>query len=223
MPTMTHQSTSLAELTLGELTAALASSAPTPGGGSAAATAASLGASLIAMVARLSQCRPRYEAHAQLHAEALAAADAGRVRLLRAADDDAAAYAAYREARQMPQATDAELSAREAASRATARVAVAVPLEVVQQCHNLIDVVERLAGRSSVAAASDLNVAALLLECAARGAAENALVNLPAVGDDAFATAITTEVEERLRHIQGAGARARERVGAIALPDSASA
>ena len=74
-----------------------------------------------------------------------------------------------------------------------------------------------------VAAASDLDVAALLLECAARGAGTNALVNLPAVGDETFATVVTAEVDERLRQIQGAAARTHEEVGAAIQPRAASA
>jgi formiminotetrahydrofolate cyclodeaminase len=94
---------------------------------------------------------------------------------------------------------------------------------VVQTCHGLIDITEGMVGRSNASAASDLEVAALLIECAARGAAENALVNLPAVEDDGFAVAVTSEVAERLRQVEGATARIRERVLAgVAAEPSAS-
>jgi formiminotetrahydrofolate cyclodeaminase len=209
---MVASNTSLASMTVTEITAALAGASPTPGGGSAAALAGALGASLVAMVARLSQGRPRYSEHADRHSAALDAAEAARLRLLELMEEDAGAYAAYRKARQMPHGTDAEASARGVASRRAARDAASVPLAVVQACHVLIEVTEGLVGRSNASAASDLDVAALLLECAARGATENALVNLPAVEDDGFAVAVTTEVAERLRQIEGATARIRERV-----------
>ena len=58
----------ISETTLADYTAALASDAPVPGGGSAAALAASLAASLTGMVVRLSIDRPVYQEHAALHA-----------------------------------------------------------------------------------------------------------------------------------------------------------
>jgi formiminotetrahydrofolate cyclodeaminase len=213
MPPMTDRTTPLADLSIEDATLALASEAPTPGGGSAAAIAAALGASLTAMVARLSQDRPPYAAHAALHAEAVSVADDARRRLLELADADASAYAAYRAARRMPHATDVEKASRDAASRVAARQAAGVPLAVVQDCQALVELVERLVGRSNAAAASDLGVAALLLECAARGAAANALVNLPAVGDEAFAAAVRTEVEDLLRQIHRSTARTHDQVG----------
>ena len=55
------------EMTLGGFVEALASEQPAPGGGAAAAVAAALGASLTAMVVRLSLDRPKYAEHAALH------------------------------------------------------------------------------------------------------------------------------------------------------------
>jgi formiminotetrahydrofolate cyclodeaminase len=86
-------------------------------------------------------------------------------------------------------------------------------MAVVQACHRQVDLVERLAGRTNAAAASDLQVAAMLLDCAARGAAANVLVNLAAIEDDDYSAALTAELDQRLEHVQRATARVRELIG----------
>ena len=53
----------LAELTTRGFSELLASDAPAPGGGSAAALEGALGAALIAMVCRLTADKPRYREH----------------------------------------------------------------------------------------------------------------------------------------------------------------
>ncbi len=93
---MTDLDRSVAEMGLGDFAQALASGDPVPGGGAAAGVVGALGASLTAMVVRLSLGRPKYAEHAALHQEALEASDAARVRFLELAEADAAAYAAYR-------------------------------------------------------------------------------------------------------------------------------
>ena len=138
--------------------AALASAAPVPGGGSASAVAASLGASLVAMVAALSLDRPRYAQHADLLDWAGAAATDSRTsswrspmrmrRLCRLRGGDEAAAGHRRRAGDPT-----------AALRAAARSAAEVPLVCVEACVELVGVVEALAGRSNVNASSDLNVA----------------------------------------------------------------
>lgn len=206
-----HES-SVAAMSLGDFAEALASEQPTPGGGAAAGVAAALGASLTAMVVRLSLDRPKFVEHVALHREALEASDAARARFLEQADADAAAYAAYRDARSMPHETDAEEEARTAATRAAARGAAQVPLDVVKACHAQIELVDRLAGRTNPYVASDLEVAALLLDSAARSAAANVRANLGSIGDEGFANAITAELDQRLQRIQATADRVRERV-----------
>lgn len=202
----------VSDTTLGEYATALASDQATPGGGSVAALVAALAAGLTSMVVRLSLDRPRYEQHAALHAEALAASEAARARFLDLADDDAAAFVAYMDARRMPHDTPDQELERAAASRAAARRAAAVPLSVVQACHRQVDVIERVAGRTNANVASDLDVAVLLLEGAARGAAANVVVNLDAVQDEGYSEAVLAELDQRLRQIQNTTARTRERV-----------
>lgn len=206
---------------LGDFLEALASEKPVPGGGAAAAVSAALAASLTAMVVRLSLDRPKYAEFGELHSTALAASDAARVRFLELAEEDATAYAAYRAARRLPHETQAETDAREDATRDAARIAASVPLEVVRAVHAQVELVDRVAGRSNLNVSSDLEVAALLLDSAARAAAANIHANLPSVGDAGYASAVSAELGQRLQQIQSTADRARERVarGTLRRPE----
>ncbi len=209
---MTDSIERTADSTVGAFGEALASARPTPGGGAAAAVTAGLAASLSSMVVRLSRERPRYEQHADLHAHALAASEAARQRFLDLADDDATAYASYRSARELPSGTPVQVAQRSAAIRDAARQATVVPLDVVKACHAQIELVDRLVGRTNVNVASDLEVAALLCESAARSAASNVRANLRSIGDEGYAHAVVAELDQRLQQIQAAADRARERI-----------
>ena len=191
----------------------LASAAPVPGGGSASAVAAALAAGLLAMVARLSQGRPKYAAYQEVHERVLTVADASRARFLELADEDAAAYAAYAAARKMPRETPAQQAERDAAVRHAAGEAARVPMEIVHECRRVAAEVEALAGRSNLNAASDVEVAALLIEAATRGAGANVLINVDAIGDAEAAEQITAELVAHMQAVEELTARAREAIG----------
>ncbi len=197
-------------MTLAEFSSRLASADPVPGGGSAAAVAGSLGAALAVMVARLSQDRPRYAGHAATHARVIAEGEVARGRFLVLAEEDAAAYGEFVAALKLPRESEAEQAARRAALGGAARVATAAPLATVRLCRTTMDLVEALAGRSNVNAASDVEVAALLLEAAAAAAAANVRINLPAVPDTLYAGATEAEVLELVESIHREAARVRE-------------
>jgi methenyltetrahydrofolate cyclohydrolase len=190
---------SFRELTLGDFAGRLASPDPVPGGGSASAAAAALGASLVAMVATLTQGRPKYVAHAPLCATVEPAAKALASELLDLADEDARAYAACAFALKLPREAFADKEFRDNQIRATAQVAAEVPLRCVERCIDALRLAELLAGRSNLNASSDLRVASLLLEAAADGAAANVLVNLPLIGENDWTRATAAEVAELMR------------------------
>ena len=206
-------------LTLDEFTTRLASAEPVPGGGSASAVAASLAGSLLAMVAGLSSGRPKYAAYEQTIARALEAGTRARTRMLALADEDATAYQAFGAAMKLSRDTPEAQAERDAAIGTAALGASEVPMDVVRESVALLQEIEALAGRSNLNAASDLHVAALLAEAAARGAGANVLINLPMVPDEQRAGAMTVELNGYLREIGDAAARVREIVGAGKLLD----
>ena len=201
------------DLTLAGFVDRLASSDPIPGGGTAAAVSASLGAALIQMVARLSIGRERYAQHAANLEDAAATGERLAGRLLELAEEDAAAYGIYAAALKLPRDTDEQRAERAHQTAKAARRAAEVPLETLQTCLELVQAAERLAGRCNVNAASDLSVAALLADAGAQAAAANVLVNLPAVNDPDWSEEATTTVIELQEAVSDIARSTREIVG----------
>jgi formiminotetrahydrofolate cyclodeaminase len=176
---MEDTATDLRHLSVEELTTRLASRAPIPGGGSAAAIAGAMGAALVGMVAELTIGRP----DAEPHATELAALrdDAARFRdeLLALAQTDAAAYAAVVQARKLPKDTDDEKAARRAALDISMLAAADAPLHVARLAAATLELAARIAPIGNPNAASDAGVAAQLASAAVRGAVLNVRINLP--------------------------------------------
>lgn len=192
---------SFRDLTLTEFAEKLASPEPVPGGGSASAVAASLAASLVAMVATLSQGRPKYADHVALYEMAIPIANRLSKQFLDIADEDAAAYAACAFALKLPREAFADKEFRDRQIKATALVAAQVPLRCVEHCREVLVLTEALSGRSNMNASSDLRVAALLAEAAGHGAAENVLVNIPLIGENDWTRAADARVKDLLHEI----------------------
>ena len=188
----------------------LASGEAVPGGGAAAAIAGSLGAALVAMVGTLSADRPKYAAHAALHARVVPEAHALADRLLALADEDADAYAGYGAALKLPRETEADQAARAAAIREAALAATLSPLRTVEAALEVATLAEALAGRSNRNAASDLEVAALLATTASRAAEANVRINLPSLGDEATARELGTRAASLAAEVERLAALTRE-------------
>jgi formiminotetrahydrofolate cyclodeaminase len=208
-----RDTTRFRDLTLTEFIDRLASPEPVPGGGSAAAVAASLGSALVAMVASLSLGRDRYVQHTANLQEAAATGQRLATRLLELAEDDALAYGRYAAALKLPRDTDVLREERARAVGAAARRAAEVPLETLRACLEVVAAAERLAGRSNVNASSDLAVAALLADAAAQAAGANVIVNLPSIQDPAWTEDAGNAVVELLAAVEDVAQMTRQTVG----------
>jgi glutamate formiminotransferase/formiminotetrahydrofolate cyclodeaminase len=193
----------LVDLTLRGFADALASDAPVPGGGSAAAYAGALGAALAAMVARIAAKKTDDPALRDFIGEM----DNLRSDFLRLVDDDSAAYAAVAAAMKLPKATDDEKRIRGERIQAALLAASRVPLEVAKTSRRLLDACERGLEKAPPAAVSDVGVGALLAETALRGAAMNVMINLASVKDRGQVKALSEDLD---RAMDGADAQRKK-------------
>jgi formiminotetrahydrofolate cyclodeaminase len=181
---------------------ALASGAPSPGGGSAAALAGALAAALVAMVCRVtSQRDPGAEALAGI----ALTADGLRERLQGLAGADADAYQALLTARRLP------AHARPAAAQAALRRATEVPLDVVATSRDVLTLADRIAPAARASTVSDLSVAAVAARAALDGGAVTAGINLRDSTDRDFVGV----AQRRLDALVDEGRALAERVSAV--------
>ncbi len=161
----------------------LASSAPVPGGGAAAALVGATAAALVSMVANLTIGRPRYAAVEVEMSAILTEVERFRRDLLRLADADAKAYEVVGAAMRLPRSTEAERQIRTEAIQRALVGAAAPPAEVMDLCRALVPLCLRLAARGNSNVASDAGVAGELAAAGVRSSVLNVRVNLAELKD----------------------------------------
>ncbi len=191
--------------------AAVASSAPTPGGGSVVAHVGALGAALAQMVAGLTIGKKKYAGvEGEMREIALAAARLSNT-LSALVARDAASYEGVSAAYKLPKEPESAAAERGRAITAALLAASEVPLETARACAEVAELAERVASKGNANAVSDAGVAALLAEAACRGAAYNVRINVAALEDRRAGEHLVLEakaiVERASRHAAGAVAR----------------
>jgi formiminotetrahydrofolate cyclodeaminase len=176
----------------------LASGAPTPGGGSAAAIMGAMGAALISMVCNVTIGKKDHEA---VEAEMKSVRDEAeklRMRLTDMVAEDVAAFGALMAAYRLPKATEDEKSRRAAAIQASLLAATETPLSCARACAQVVALSKRAGEKGYAGVISDAGVGVLAANTALRSAALNVYINTPSLKDRAFADAATAELEQLL-------------------------
>jgi glutamate formiminotransferase/formiminotetrahydrofolate cyclodeaminase len=165
---------------------AVAQPTATPGGGSVAALAGSLGASLGQMVAGLSRKKKSQAAYVDKLSEALSEFQAAARTLAEAIDRDAASFELVMAAYKMPQGSPDEQRRREIAIQQALQGAAQVPLEVARLSADIFERLGQLESISSPSMLSDIRVGRLMAAAGVRGALENVAINLESIADGNF-------------------------------------
>ncbi len=167
----------------------------TPGGGSVAALAGALSASLGEMVAGLSRGKKSLAVHAASLTKAADEFRAASRTLAEAIDRDAVSFESVMAAYKLPRETPEEIGRRDNAVQQALVMAIEVPLEVARNAATVFETLGQLESIASPSMLSDVRVGRLMAAAAVRGALENVAINLESVTDVAFAARVGSEAQ----------------------------
>lgn len=179
------------DLSLEEFASRLAAKDAVPGGGGASALAGALAAALGAMVGNLTIGKKKY---ADVEPEMLLLTEKAQLlrrKLLRAVDEDAAAFEPLSRAYALPK----DAPGREDIMEACLRRAADAPLAVLRLCCEVVELQEQFAAKGSALAVSDAAVGAALARAAIYGAAVNVKVNTKLMQRRDYADGINREAD----------------------------
>lgn len=175
---------------------ALASSAPTPGGGGAAALCGALAIALGNMVGNLTLGKKKYAAVQEDIAALNTKAEALRADFVALIDADAEAFAPLSKAYGIPKDDPMRADVMETALLK----AVQPPMEIMRKCVKALDVISEYAAKGSALAISDAGCAAALARAAADAAALNVRINTKSMTDHKVANHLNVEANSLVMH-----------------------
>lgn len=188
-PDVQTPAASVAQLSLDEFCAQLASKQPTPGGGASAAVGAAIGSAAASMAAAYTQRKKDVESGAAEHALKLISI-LELPPLLELADNDIQAYKDL----QSTWKKDCELSDTEI--KAIQDRAIQVPIDLLESCHRRIKAVKAFLPHCNSNITSDAKVGIHQLAGAARSAYQTVLVNSPSANEKERLFKLLLEIQQ---------------------------
>ena len=181
----------------------VASGAPTPGGGSVAALAGSLGSALTSMVGNLTIGKKAYkelddEIKKEME-ENFNELQKSIERLNHIVDEDTKAFSGVMEAFKLPKETEEEKAKRTAAIQEGYKLALEVPLRCAGECFRVLELQEIFAEYGNVNAITDVGVGALLAATGLEGALFNVTINLLSIKDTEYRNKMEEKVDQLLK------------------------
>lgn len=164
----------------------LASKAPTPGGGSAAAIMGAMGAALGSMVGNFTVGKKGYEDVDAEMRKILERCETLREKLTGMVKADIDVFNQVMDAYGMPKDTDVQKADRSKAIQVALKDATDIPLTCAQVAAEVLRLCKPLAEKGNKNVISDAGVAVLAAEAALRSAALNVYINIGGIKDEEF-------------------------------------
>lgn len=197
------KSKELASMSLCNFSDELSSDSPAPGGGSVAALAGALGASLSAMVANLTfgkkKWKPLFKQMSKLADDSQKLKD----ELIRLIDRDTDSFKMVMEAFKLPNKSEQQIKDKKSAIDRSMKEATKVPFKTLQFCRKIMDLSLEAAKYGNPNSASDAGVSGEVANAGARGAALNVRINLKDINDKLFCKKIEKDTEIILKEVSG--------------------
>ena len=187
------------KLSCEDFVAVLATKAPVPGGGGAAALVGSIGMALGNMVGSLTVGKKKY---ADVEADIIALnekADVLEKRLLELVAKDAEVFEPLSKADGLPKDTPEQQAHKAEVMAVCLEQCCAVPMGIMEACCEAIDLCEEYAAKGSALAISDAGCGVICLKAALRSAWLNVMINLKSIRDEAFVAEIENELKPILK------------------------
>jgi formiminotetrahydrofolate cyclodeaminase len=192
------QTTQSIDLSCTEFVEVLASSAPAPGGGGAAALVGAIGVALGNMVGSLTVGKAKY-ADVQDDIIALKAkADELQSELLALVAKDAEVFEPLARAYGMPKATEEEAAKKRMVMEDCLRQCVAVPLHIMEFCTKAIELHAEFAAKGTAIALSDVGCGVAICKAALEAASLNVFINTMSMTDRVYADEMNALAEDML-------------------------
>ncbi|MCK5848846.1 MAG: cyclodeaminase/cyclohydrolase family protein [Caldisericia bacterium] len=167
----------------------LASKNPTPGGGSAAAAAGSIGLSLVLMTGNYAEDQEKL-------IPILEGLNKEKRTLLQLIDDDASSFTSFMEAMKLPKNTKEEKIFRRAQMQDSLKHAADIPFETLKSCSIGIKYMQMIQSDVKSSMLSDLGAAAVTLSAAIQSAYLNVVINANSIKDKVFTENLLSESNE---------------------------
>jgi glutamate formiminotransferase/formiminotetrahydrofolate cyclodeaminase len=209
-----EESSNLVDMTVKAFADETASESPAPGGGSIAAYAGVLGASLGTMVANLSSHKRGWDDKWEFYSDWAEKGQDLKDQLLFLVDEDTQAFNKIMEAFRLPNSNDAEKAERSEAIQEATKYAIEIPFKVMEVSFNTFDMLEAMAKDGLKASISDAGVGALCILTAIKGAFLNVKINLGGLKDQTFKTQILEKGNKMVAEAQKREAKILEIVEA---------
>jgi len=186
---------SMAELSSKEFLSQLASKAPIPGGGGAAALGGAVGMALSNMVGNLTTGKKKYQDVEEEVLELLKKGDVVIRELLALIDADAEVFKPLAKAYSLPKGTPEEAKTKAETIEACCKTACSVPMQIMRKACEGIAIHKRMGEIGTVMAVSDVGCGVVFLKAALISAQLNVIINLNSIKDEDYLAATRNEMD----------------------------